>query len=119
MDTTQAQSFFGSMLKFEGRRGRKSYVIAHLALFGLGVLVAVVGSIFALVSYGLSLFLMIPAFFALFVVSMIVSAQRIRDFGQSGCWVFLYLVPYVGMAVSFALIFVPPNPGQNKYGPQP
>lgn len=119
METTQAQSFFGSMLKFEGRRGRKSYVFAHLALLGVGVLVAIVGSIIALVSYGLGFFLMIPAFVALYAISMIVSAQRIRDFGQSGCWVFLYLVPYVGMAVSVALIFIPPNPGLNKYGEQP
>jgi uncharacterized membrane protein YhaH (DUF805 family) len=119
LDTTQAQSFFGSMLKFEGRRGRKSYVIAHLALLGIGILVGVVGGIISLMSFGLGWFLMLPTFIALYVISMIVSAQRIRDFGQSGCWVFLYLVPYVGMAVSFALIFVPPNPGQNKYGEQP
>jgi uncharacterized membrane protein YhaH (DUF805 family) len=119
VDTTQAQSFFGSMLKFEGRRGRKSYVIAHLALFGVGILVAIVGGILGLVSYGLGLFLMLPAFAALFVISMIVSAQRIRDFGQSGCWVFLYLVPYVGFAVSVALIFIPPNPGLNRFGEQP
>jgi uncharacterized membrane protein YhaH (DUF805 family) len=52
-------------------------------------------------------------------MGMIVSAQRIRDFGQSGCWVFLYLIPYVGFAIAIALAFIPPNPGMNKYGPQP
>jgi uncharacterized membrane protein YhaH (DUF805 family) len=119
VDTTQAQSFFGSMLKFEGRRGRKSYVIASVALLGLSLAVAILGTAFAFVSAGLSIFFMFVGFIALYVMSMIVSAQRIRDFGQSGCWVFLYLIPYLGFAVAFALIFVPPNPGMNKYGPQP
>lgn len=119
MDTTQAQSFFGSMLKFDGRRGRKSYVIANLVLLALSILVAIVGSVFAFVSSGLSVFLMVLGFVALFVMSMIVSAQRIRDFGQSGCWVFVYFIPYVGVAAAIALIFIPPNPGQNRYGEQP
>lgn len=119
MDTTQAQSYFGSMLKFEGRRGRKSYVLANVALVGLAIAVLIVGTILAFLSSGLSLVLMVPAFIALYVMEMIVSAQRIRDFGQSGCWVFLYLIPYVGFALSIALAFIPPNPGENKYGPQP
>lgn len=119
MDTTQAQSYFGSMLKFEGRRGRKSYVMAHVALFALAIAVIIVGSILGYVSYGLSLVVMVPVLLALGVMSVIVSAQRIRDFGQSGCWVFLYLIPYVGFAVSVALAFIPPNPGANKYGEQP
>ena len=118
MDTTQAQSFFGSMFKFEGRRGRKSFVFANVALIALAIAVAIIGTVFAFLSYGLSLVFMFPAFIALYVLGMIVSAQRIRDFGQSGCWVFLYLIPYVGFAIAIALVFIPPNPGQNKYGPQ-
>jgi uncharacterized membrane protein YhaH (DUF805 family) len=119
VETTQAQSFFGSMLKFEGRRGRKSYVLANVALIALAIAVVVVGTVFAFLSYGLSLVVMVPAFIVLYVMGMIVSAQRIRDFGQSGCWVFLYLIPYVGFAIAIALAFIPPSPGQNKYGEQP
>ena len=119
MDNTQAQSFFGSMFKFEGRRGRKSYVLANVALIALAIAVVIVGTVFAFLSYGLSLIIMVPAFIVLYVMSMIVSAQRIRDFDQSGCWVFLYLIPYVGFAIAIALAFIPPNPGMNKYGEQP
>jgi uncharacterized membrane protein YhaH (DUF805 family) len=59
----------------------------------------------------------VVAALALAVACFAVTAQRIRDFGYSGCWVFLYFIPYVGFAASIAIYFVPSNLGDNKYGP--
>lgn len=44
-------------------------------------------------------------------------SQRIRDFGQSGVWILLTLVPYIGIAFSLALMFIPSSQDENKYGP--
>jgi uncharacterized membrane protein YhaH (DUF805 family) len=120
MEVTQgnAVSYLKSLFVFEGRRGRKSYVFATLALIGLGILGIIVGTILTMLSAFLGLLFMIPYFLLLAVGTWTTAAQRFRDFGQSGCWAFLFLIPYVGFAVGLALYFIPPNPGQNKYGPQ-
>ena len=88
------------------------------ALIGLaivaGVAVAVADSaaplsflLFALVVIG---------FIAVCVTGWASGSQRIRDFGYSGVWILLTLVPYVGWIVSLAIMFVPSTPGENKYG---
>lgn len=107
------------MFSFSGRRGRKSYVLSIVGLSCLALLAVVVSTLLAFISSGLSLVFLVPTLIALYVGSMLVSAQRFRDFGQSGCWVFVFLIPYVGFAVALALCFIPPNPGANKYGEQP
>jgi uncharacterized membrane protein YhaH (DUF805 family) len=121
MEVTKETSvnYFKSLFVFEGRRGRKSYVLATLTLIGLGILGVIVGTILTLLSGFLGLLFMVPYFLLIAVGTWTTAAQRFRDFGQSGCWAFLFLVPYVGFAVGLALYFIPPNPGLNKYGEQP
>lgn len=121
MEITQSSvtEYIKSLFKFEGRRGRKSYVFSTLALIGLGLLGVIVGTMFAFVSVGLSYLFLVPYLLLIAVGAYTTAAQRFRDFGQSGCWAFLFLIPYVGFAVGIALFFIPPNPGLNKYGEQP
>ena len=120
MEVTKETSvnYLKSLFVFEGRRGRKSYVLATLALIGLGILGFIVGSILTLISGFLGLVFIVPFFLLIALGTWTTAAQRFRDFGQSGCWAFLFLIPYVGFAVAMALYFIPPNPGENKYGPQ-
>lgn len=119
MDTNQIKSEVAGLFEFSGRRGRKSYVLTTLGLIAAGILVIAVGTILALMSAGLGSLVMFAGLIPIAVANFAMSAQRFRDFGQSGCWVFLYLIPYVGFAVGIALAFIPPNPGANKYGEQP
>ena len=102
------------LFTFSGRRNRKSYFMFHVA----AVASAIVSFVLLAASAHFSgvllwLLLMIP----LCVAGFAVTAQRIRDFGYSGCWCFILLIPYVGFAASCALYFVPSTPGENKYGP--
>jgi uncharacterized membrane protein YhaH (DUF805 family) len=108
------------LFTFEGRRNRKSYVLFHLAAVAAMVFGAILTTAVTLAApmLGSVLWVLYIAMcLALVVVGFAVTAQRIRDFGYSGCWVFLYLIPYVGFAASIALYFVPSNVGENKYGP--
>jgi uncharacterized membrane protein YhaH (DUF805 family) len=111
---------FSDLFTFSGRRNRKSYVLYYLATVALiigGLLlstaVTAISPTAGLVLWVIYVVLMI----AVLVSSFAVSAQRIRDFGYSGCWVFIYLIPYVGFAASIALFFIPSSEGENKYGP--
>ena len=112
-----AKEVMQSIWAFEGRRSRQSYAITTIAIFGIGFLAFFISLILAFVSPGFSLLFFSLIVIALSVASLTVGAQRIRDFDQSGCWVFLFLLPYVGFVLMIALAFIPPTPGDNRYGP--
>jgi uncharacterized membrane protein YhaH (DUF805 family) len=111
---------FSDLFTFSGRRNRKSYILFHLSVIAaliVGAFVCTAVSV-ASASMGAAVWILyVVAALVLGVSCFAVSAQRIRDFGYSGCWVFLYLIPYIGFAASIAIYFVPSNPGDNKYGP--
>jgi uncharacterized membrane protein YhaH (DUF805 family) len=111
---------FSDLFKFSGRRNRQSYIYLQLAtvvavLLGVGLITVV--SV-ALPTLGVILgFLGMVGLIALAVANWAAASQRIRDFGHSGVWALVMLIPYVGFAFSLALWFVPSNEGENKYGP--
>lgn len=118
-----SKPIFEDLFKFSGRRNRKSYILLMLAqvagLIGLAMLsmigVALLDS-FAPLGY-LVMLAVIAGFIAICITGWASASQRVRDFGHSGVWVLLILVPYVGWLVSLAICFIPSTPGENKYGP--
>ena len=109
------------LFKFSGRRNRQSYILLQLAsiasiFLGLGVITAI--AVAATPSIA-SLFwaIGIVGFIAVAVANWAAASQRIRDFGQSGVWALVLLIPYIGFAFSLALWFIPSTEGDNKYGP--
>lgn len=111
---------FEDLFKFSGRRNRQSYIMLQLAtiaivLLGVGFITMVT---VAAPTLGAILgFAGIIGLIALAVANWAAASQRIRDFGYSGVWALVLLIPYVGFAFSLALWFVPSNEGDNKYGP--
>jgi uncharacterized membrane protein YhaH (DUF805 family) len=111
---------FSDLFTFSGRRNRKSYVLFYLASVALilgGMLLATLVTVASPTVGGILWVIYIAVMLALVVSSFAVSAQRIRDCGYSGCWVFVYFIPYVGFAASLALFFIPSNVGENRFGP--
>lgn len=111
------------LFKFSGRRNRKSYILLSLVQFASLIGLAIVSGIavafldsFAAIGYLLML-AVIAGFIAVGVSAWAAGSQRIRDFGHSGVWILLSLVPYVGWLVCLAIMFVPSDAGENKYGP--
>lgn len=113
---------FQNLFKFSGRRNRQSYIMLLLAQIGALIGLAIVTGIAVALADSasvLSLILCVAVFVGFITVavsSWASGSQRIRDFGQSGVWILLTLVPYVGWIVSLAIMFIPSNPGENKYG---
>ena len=111
---------FEDLFKFSGRRNRQSFIFLQLAsivavFLGLGVITAVA---IAAPTIGTVLgFVGVIGFIAIAVANWAAASQRIRDFGQSGVWALVLLIPYVGFVASLALWFVPSTEGENKYGP--
>ena len=114
---------FEDLFKFSGRRNRQSYIYVLLAqigaLIGLGVVAVIASALLTSVApLGWLLLLATLAGFVTVAWSgWATGSQRIRDFGHSGVWILLVLVPYVGWLVSLAIMFVPSDSGDNRYGP--
>lgn len=108
------------LFKFSGRRNRQSFIYLQLAsivavLLGVGIITAIT---FAAPAVGGVLSILgIIGFIAVAVANWASASQRIRDFGQSGVWALVMLIPYIGPVFSIALWFVPSSEGDNKYGP--
>lgn len=113
----QVEPVLQSIFKFEGRRGQKSYVLTMLAIIAVLFVGAMLSAFLAFVSPGLSMLWLVALWAATSIAALLVGAQRIRDFGYSGCWVFLWLLPYVGIILMIAMCFIPSTVGDNKYGP--
>ena len=111
------------VFKFSGRRNRQSYILLMVAQLGAlvglalltGIAIATAESV-APLSY-LLFFAVLAGFFAVCVSGWAAGSQRIRDFGHSGVWILLTLIPYVGWIVCLAICFIPSEPSENKYGP--
>jgi uncharacterized membrane protein YhaH (DUF805 family) len=114
---------FQDVFKFSGRRNRQSYILALLAQIGALIVLSIVAVIAAALLNSVAPlgWLLMLATLAGFVTvawtGWATGSQRIRDFGYSGVWILLVLVPYVGWLVSLAIMFVPSDAGDNRYGP--
>jgi uncharacterized membrane protein YhaH (DUF805 family) len=114
---------FEDLFSFTGRRNRQSYILLLLAqlgaLIGLTIVTGIgVAAMTSLAPLGwLILLAVIAGFITVALSSWAAGSQRIRDFNQSGVWILLTLIPYVGFVVCLAIIFIPSTEGENKYGP--
>ena len=111
---------FSDLFTFSGRRNRQSFILFQLAsivvlFFGLGVITAL--SIAAPAIAAVLWFIGIVGLIAIAVSNWATASQRVRDFGQSGVWALVLLIPYIGFAFSIALWLIPSSEGENKYGP--
>ena len=105
---------------WDGRIGRMQYIFNYLFLIvistvGLsiaGVLIGVAGNVGLII--GSILVVIFGLLYFLFAVSLIL--RRLHDFGQSGLWLLLYLLPFLGFLMSIILLVVAGDPGPNKYG---
>jgi uncharacterized membrane protein YhaH (DUF805 family) len=110
---------FSDLFSFSGRRNRQSYIYLQLAsiatmLVGLAVIAGI--AVVAPTLGAILGFAGIVGAIAVFVINWAAASQRIRDFGHSGVWALVMLIPYVGFAFSLALWFVPSTEGENRYG---
>jgi uncharacterized membrane protein YhaH (DUF805 family) len=115
-----SKPIFSDLFTFSGRRNRQSFIYLQLAsivaiFLGIGIITAIT---FAAPTVGGVLTILgVIGFIAIAVANWAAASQRIRDFGQSGVWALVTLIPYIGPVFSIALWLVPSTEGENKYGP--
>lgn len=105
---------FKQYIDFEGRARRKEYwtftvgnMLVSILLGGGGALgfgSEILGGLF-------SLFILIPG--------IAVAVRRLHDTGRSGFWLFILLIPLIGLFVIIFFLVSDSEPGSNTYGPNP
>ena len=108
---------------FNGRARRKEYWM--FTLFHILLVVACAFALALLSATGLhSLTLLvaiisITAILAHVVPSIAITVRRLHDVGQSGWFLLLAFIPYIGNLIIFVFSIIEGNKGTNKYGPDP
>ena len=101
-------------LVFEGRARRKEYWMFSLFSFLVALVLGIVDTV-VLGTGG-----MIGGLYALAVLlpGLGVTVRRLHDIGKSGWWIFISLVPFIGILI---LIYftIKDSEGDNHYGPRP
>ena len=106
----------GNVFSFSGRRGRLSYFMAWLLLT---VISGAIGSIFGTLGSQEAITFTVAFVLVALWPCFAIGAQRFHDFGASGWWNLLSIVPIVGGIVFLILLFAPGNKQSNSYGPVP
>ena len=102
---------------FSGRARRKEYwmftLVNFLIMIGLAIVDGVlgIGGDLGLLSLLYSVAVIIP--------SIAVGVRRLHDTGRSGWWLFVVLIPLIGIFVLLFFLFTDSQPGANQYGPNP
>lgn len=104
---------FRECFNFKGRSTRTAYwmftlfnilAVIACAVIGMETQSAIPVSVYILVSF-------IPA--------LAVSVRRLHDIGNSGWWLLLGLIPYLGGLILLLLMLQPSARGSNKWGANP
>jgi len=56
---------------------------------------------------------------ALLIPSIAVAVRRLHDTGRSGWWLFIVVIPLIGVIVLLVFLAQDSKPGKNQYGPNP
>lgn len=107
---------FSDLFTFSGRRNRKSYLLFWIAYM---VVVIVLGGIVGASESDVAMVVGGVIILALSISAWAVASQRCRDFGWTGWATLIILIPVIGFFFSLALLFIPGDVGQNRYGPDP
>lgn len=115
--TTAGHPFYRDIFRFSGRRARLSYLKYSACWHVLLLPVYAMREVYGESRVVLIIFLCIV--FVALTSSLLVAAQRCRDFGWRGWLVAIMPIPVVGMLLYIALFFIPGTRGPNRYGPDP
>ena len=118
--TTAAETCLRKYATFSGRAIRSEYWYFSLFAACIYLAAAIIDLILGTSGHGLTLgFVYTLALLGLFLPSLAVAVRRLHDKNRSGWWLFLYLVPLVGLVVILAWKCQRGTTGENSFGYDP
>ncbi len=109
------RSCYGKFATFSGRAGRSEYFWFEVFIF---LLVVAYGVIYRGLDSGVAMAFVLFVY-ASFIPWLAVAVRRLHDTGQSGRWLLIALIPWVGPIVLHVMLGLAGDRRPNKYGPPP
>ncbi|MDE6040962.1 MAG: DUF805 domain-containing protein [Muribaculaceae bacterium] len=113
-------SFYANYFVFQGRASRAQYWWVVLYM----VVVTLVLEFFAMAcgqgTFGYYVFAGLISLFGLanFIPNIMIAVRRMHDIGKGGGWIFINLIPVIGIFWYLYLV-LQPSEGPNRFGPAP
>jgi len=105
---------------FEGRSRRKEYWFFGLFNVLFSLLLTFTDTVLGTYSEGLEIGVLGGVYsLAMFIPSLSVLVRRLHDTGRSGWWVWILLLPVIGIIVILVFTVLEGEPRQNFYGADP
>jgi uncharacterized membrane protein YhaH (DUF805 family) len=113
---------------FSGRSQRTEYFLYFIVLYGVMVVLGILGGVLAQGGYfqgfqnlgsGIAMTLLIVLGLASIIPSWAVTVRRLHDQDKSGWFALLSFIPYIGWVIVLVLAFLPGTSGENDYGFDP
>lgn len=104
------------LLSFEGRIGRQTYWMCFLAIFGIALVIAFIGTQMGV----LGAIILVVFYIGIIWCGLAIQAKRWHDRDKSAWWILIGLIPVIGPL--WALIengFLKGTEGDNRFGPDP
>ena len=111
------KSVFSQYATFSGRARRSEYW--YFCLFDIIVSTAIACIIPALLGQNVANVVDTVWGLAILLPSLAVTVRRLHDAGKSGWYIFISLIPIVGVILLIIKLAKDSEPGENKYGPNP
>ena len=118
-----ANSVLGNYIGFSGRAGRPEYWYWVLLVLIVTILLAIVEGAIVAPMLGFEAFapeagqpLRLLFSLAIFLPSLVVMVRRLHDINRSGWWVFINLVPIIGLLILIWWLTRPSDPDTKQYG---
>ena len=107
---------------FEGRARRAEFWWFNLVLYGINIVIVILGAVLGAVSAALETVSTVVLWIhslGLLLPQLAVTARRLHDTGKSGWWMLLILIPIFGWIPLLIFMLLPSDAGQNRYGREP
>jgi uncharacterized membrane protein YhaH (DUF805 family) len=105
---------------FSGRARRKEYWFYILFYLIILVVLAICDGFIGTTMQGAGIGILTGIYaLAVLIPTLAVAVRRLHDTGRSGWWIFIQLVPIVGIFILLYFLVSDSNPGTNAYGPSP
>ena len=105
---------------FSGRARRREYWFYILFYVIILVVLTICDTFIGTTMQGSGLGILTGIYLlAVLIPTLAVTVRRLHDTGRSGWWIFIQLVPIVGVFILLYFLVSDSNPATNAYGPSP
>ena len=106
-------------IQFSGRARRKEFWLYFLLVIILTIAATLIDQGLEAVFGRPSMVVKLVVGIGTYIPTIAVIVRRLHDTNRSGWWIFVPLIPVIGMIAYIVFLVMPGTTGENRFGPDP